>query len=175
MDQTLYRVAFKEREEIKRTTMQKIARRHNKEGGKRLEQESNRQKTMEGIDGGLHPAEDGQSLGEGEGKGFNHDCQIVSVVCGCSTILAKRQWACCQRILACCLLFVCCLTSQQHASVSQGRMCLDNFTCCHAEIEVADQTFHLIQSQYTDIGPTSPSTDQIIPGAWQGSHWSAIF
>ena len=43
-------------------------------------------------------------------------------------------------------LFAGCLTSQQHASVSQGRICSDNFTCCHTEIEVADQTFHLIQS-----------------------------
>ena len=76
-------------------------------------------------------------------------------------------------------LFVCllvgCLTSQQHASVSQGRICTDNFTCCHTEIEAADQTFHLTQSQYTDTGPTSPSTDPITPGAWQGSHWSANF
>ena len=57
-------MAPKEREEIKRKTKQKMARRHNKEGGNHLEQESNRQKTMEGIDGGLHPAVDGQSLGE---------------------------------------------------------------------------------------------------------------
>ena len=71
------------------------------------------------------------------------------------------------------LLFVGCLTSQQHASVSQGRICSDNFTCCHTEIEAADQTFHLTQSQYTDTGPTSPSADPIMPGAWQGSHWSA--
>ena len=71
------------------------------------------------------------------------------------------------------LLFVGCLTSQQHASVSQGRICSDNFTCCHTETEVPDQTFHLTQSQYTDNGPTSPSTDLITPGAWQGSHWSA--
>ena len=28
-------------------------------------------------------------------------------------------------------LFVGCLTSQQRASVSQGRICSDNFTCCH--------------------------------------------
>ena len=74
-----------------------------------------------------------------------------------------------------CLLFVGCLTSQQHASVSQGRICTDNFTCCHTEIEAADQTFHLTQSQYTDTGPTSPSADPITPGAWQGSHWSANF
>ena len=73
------------------------------------------------------------------------------------------------------LLFVGCLTSQKHASVSQGWICSDNFTCCHTETEVADQTFHLTQSQYTDTGPTSPSTDPIPPGALQGSHWSANF
>ena len=43
------------------------------------------------------------------------------------------------------VLFVGCLTSQQHASVSQGRICTDNFTYCHTEIEAADQTFHLTQ------------------------------
>ena len=73
------------------------------------------------------------------------------------------------------LLFVGCLTSQQHASVSQGRICSDNFTCCHTEIEAADPTFYLTQSQYTDTGPTSPSADPITSGAWQGSHWSANF
>ena len=67
------------------------------------------------------------------------------------------------------------LTSQQQASVSQGRICSDNFTCCHTEIEVADPTFYLTRSQYTDTGPTSPSADPITPGAWQGSHWSANF
>ena len=73
------------------------------------------------------------------------------------------------------LLLVGCLTSQQHATVSQGRICTDNFTCCHTEMEAADPTFHLTQSQYTDTWPTSPSTDPITPGAWQGSHWSANF
>ena len=72
-------------------------------------------------------------------------------------------------------LFVGCLTSQQQASVSQGRICSDKFTCCHTEIEVADPTFYLTQSQYTDTGPTSPSADPITPGTWQGSHWSANF
>ena len=67
------------------------------------------------------------------------------------------------------------LTSQQHANISQGPICSVNFTCCHTEIEVADQTFHLTQSQYTDNGPTSPRTDPITPGAWQGNHWSANF
>ena len=72
-------------------------------------------------------------------------------------------------------LFVDYLTSRQHASVSQGWICEDNFTCCHSEIEVADPTFHLTQSQYADTGPISPSTDPITPGAWQGIHWSANF
>ena len=39
-------------------------------------------------------------------------------------------------------MFVCsllgCLTSHQHASVSQGRICSDNLTCCHTEIQAAD-------------------------------------
>ena len=43
------------------------------------------------------------------------------------------------------------------------------------KLEVADPTFYLTQSQYTDTGTTSPSADHIMPGAWQGSHWSAIF
>ena len=70
-------------------------------------------------------------------------------------------------------LFVDCLTSQQHASVSQGRIYSDNCTCCHTETEVAEPSFY--QSKYTDTGPISPSTDPITPGAWQGSHWSANF
>ena len=77
-----------------------------------------------------------------------------------------------QRLVACLLA---CLTSQQHASISQGRICSDNCTCCHTEIEVADQTLYLTQSQYTDTGSTSPSADPISPGACQGSHWSANF
>ena len=48
-------------------------------------------------------------------------------------------------------------------------MDLLNFTCCHTETEAADQTFYLTQSQYTDTGPTSPNTDPITPGAWQGA------
>ena len=51
VDQTLHRVATKEREEIKRTTKQKMARQHSKEGGNHLDQESYRQKIMEDIGG----------------------------------------------------------------------------------------------------------------------------
>ena len=32
-------------------------------------------------------------------------------------------------------LLVACLTSQQHSSVSQGRICSDSCTCCHTETE----------------------------------------
>ena len=58
-------MSTKEREQIKRTAMQKMARLYKKEGGNHLEQDSNRQNAMEDIDGGLHPAVDGQSVGEG--------------------------------------------------------------------------------------------------------------
>ena len=61
--------------------------------------------------------------------------------------------------------FVCLLVgwllNQQHAGVSQGQICTANLTCCHTEIEVADQTFYLTQSQYTDTGLTSPRADPI--------------
>ena len=59
--------------------------------------------------------------------------------------------------------FVCCFagwalkTSQQHASVSQGRTCSDNCTCCHAEIEVADHYFYLIQSYILTLGQPVPA------------------
>ena len=67
---------------------------------------------------------------------------------------------------------VVCLMSQKHVSVPQGRISTDNFTCCHTEIQVADQTFYLTQSQYSDTRLTSPSADPTMPGAWQGSHWT---
>ena len=45
------------------------------------------------------------------------------------------------------LLLVGCLTSQQHASVSQGQIRTDRFTCCHTETEVADQAFAMLVSK----------------------------
>ena len=68
-----------------------------------------------------------------------------------------------------------CFTSQQQASVSQGQICSDKCACCHTEIEIADQTFYLTQSQYTDTRPTSLRADPKTPGTWQGSQWSANF
>ena len=69
-------------------------------------------------------------------------------------------------------LLVGCLASQQHASVSLGRICSNKFMRCCTEIEVADQTFYLTQSQSTDTRLTSPSAGPITAGACQGSHWS---
>ena len=62
------------------------------------------------------------------------------------------------------------LMSQQHASVSPGWICSDDCLCCHS-----DPICYLTQSQYTDTRLTSQSADPIIPGAWQGSHWSTNF
>ena len=71
--------------------------------------------------------------------------------------------------------FAGCLPSQQQASVSQVQICSDNFTCCYTEIEVADQTFYLTQSQYADIGPTSPSADSITPAPGRAATGVPIF
>ena len=68
-----------------------------------------------------------------------------------------------------------CLMSQQHADVSKGQLCSHSCTCCNSEIDVADPTFYLTQSQYTDTRPTSPSTDPMMPGAWQGSRFECQF
>ena len=43
-------------------------------------------------------------------------------------------------------------------------ICSDNRTCCHTEMETTDPTSYLTQSQFTDTGPTSPSTDPTTPG-----------
>ena len=66
------------------------------------------------------------------------------------------------------VFWVACLTSQQHASVSQGRICSDKFTCCHTEIKDADQTFYITQSQYTGTGSTGRRASEKIPTAQAG-------
>ena len=105
-----------------------------------------------------------------------HDCHSPV-----DSDLTTRHSALCFTVFGDChssesrVVVVGCLTSQQHATVSQGQICPHKFTCCHTEIEVADQTFRPTQSQFTDTGPTSPSTDPITPGAWHDSHRSANF
>ena len=70
--------------------------------------------------------------------------------------------------------FVGCFTSQQHASVSLGRICSDKCMCCHTEIEVADHTFYLTQSQKTDTELTSTSADSIMPGSYSGMEYEFL-
>ena len=41
------------------------------------------------------------------------------------------------------------LSSQQNTGVSQGQVCVDSLTCCHTETHVANQTYYIIQSQYS--------------------------
>ena len=72
------------------------------------------------------------------------------------SVEATRQFTFCWFSVAAVCLLDACLTSKQHASVPQGRICSDNFTCYHNETKVADQTFYLTQSQYTDTGPPVP-------------------
>ena len=49
--------------------------------------------------------------------------------------------------------------------------CLDKFTRCHTEIDFADQTRYLTQTQCTDTRPT----DTITPGVWEGSPQNALY
>ena len=67
------------------------------------------------------------------------------------------------------LLLICYKCQQREKPISH------NCSCCHTERDIARQTCHLTQSQYFNTGPTSPSTDPITQGAWQGSHWSVSF
>ena len=84
---------------------------------------------------------------EPDGKCCAAHCCLGDVTCECSYLPDKGVHA---SLSAVCLL-VTCLTSQQRASVSQGRICTDNFMCCHTEIEVADLS-------------TSPSHSILTPG-----------
>ena len=71
-------------------------------------------------------------------------------------------------------LLVACLTSPNHSGCISG-MDLLNFTSCHTERKVANQTFYLTPTQYTDTRLTCPNTNPITPGVWQSSHWSTSF
>ena len=66
------------------------------------------------------------------------------------------------------VLFASCPSSIQ--SVSHRRICLHNYAWYHSEIEAAEQACYLTHSQCTDARPTSPSTDPMTQGVWQGSH-----
>ena len=92
------------------------------------------------------------SAGWQQRHGMLHTVESLSDGAGHTARLSSPGPAATEVIL---LLFVSCLTSQQHASVSQEQICSDNCTFYHTEIDVADQTFYLTQSQLTDTGPFS--------------------
>ena len=48
-------------------------------------------------------------------------------------------------------------------TVSLERICRDNCTYCHTEIQAVSQTCHLTQSQYTDTRSTSPGISSVTP------------
>ena len=79
------------------------------------------------------------------------------------------------RVYSRALLFVGCFTSQHTASVSQGRIYSDSSTCCHTEVDIADQIVYFTQSQYTDTGPDSPSVDRTMSYVWQSRHHNVHF
>ena len=101
---------------------------------------------------------DHRRTGLGEGGGGGKKAKDKNIRCNCKRAMMDTFF----NVLL--LWFIGCLTSQQHANVSQGRICSGSCKCCHTETEVADQTFCLTQSQYADTGPSSPSTDTITPG-----------
>ena len=45
-----------------------------------------------------------------------------------------------------------CLTSQQHASVSQGLVCSDDGTFCYTQIEVVDEIYPLAFVNFSSSG-----------------------
>ena len=77
------------------------------------------------------------------------------------------------------LLLVDCLSSQEHAKAFQGRICSDICTCCHTDMEVADQLCSLTQSQIywrrpsqSDHSPYKASSLAEQPRQYQClSHW----
>ena len=68
-------------------------------------------------------------------------------------------------------LFLSSFTSEQHTKGISGTVLL---LCMwrHTEIQVADPTCYISKSQNSETRPTSPSTDAVQPGMWQGSHQS---
>ena len=137
----------------------------------------------EGDGGGLDGGRDGWWGGGGGGWLFtpswrqpaNSPSQLLLLI----VVLACGGWGLLNWSHLPVLLgwLVACLTSQQHASVSQGRICSENSTCCHTEIEVAIKLS--ISPSHSILTPGQPvpacSADPIMPGTWQGNHWSANF
>ena len=67
------------------------------------------------------------------------------------------------------------LISQQHTSIHQRHIRLDSCTCCHTEIETANQTCYLSQSQDTDTPSTSPRANSVTSVPGRVTHYSTDF
>ena len=65
-------------------------------------------------------------------------------------------------------VFTCSLTNLQHTSVSQGRSAQIIVRSATQRYKLQIDLGCFLQSQYTDMRPTSPATDPAMPGAWQG-------
>ena len=81
------------------------------------------------------------------------------------------------RVCSVLLLLVGCLTSQQHGSVAQGRICSDNCTCCHTQKLQIKLSISSIQSiltpgqQVPALTLYSQAPDRIATEAPILSHW----
>ena len=90
-------------------------------------------------------------LSEGA-RGLTNFCWCCRIECA---VGSKSHWR--HLIPLVCCLLVCCWVScrpSNKQSASHGWICLDHDTCCNPEIEVADPSIRLTQSQRTDPGPT---------------------
>ena len=76
------------------------------------------------------------------------------------TVKAVAPFRPCIKIPARLLLFAGWVPSQLDANLPQGRICSDKGTCCHTQIA---SCIFLVQSQYTDTGPTSPDANPMTP------------
>ena len=90
----------------------------------------------------------------------------IHVVCTLPTCVGNNCIPAYWELLSC----VCCFTSLQQGSVSQGPICSDRCMRSHTETEVADQTYHLIQSQFTDTGPAGTSAEPMTPRRYTESN-----
>ena len=79
--------------------------------------------------------------------------------------LTARPTRNCQVVAQNCLL-VGCLTSQQHASVSQGRICSDNFTCCRYDSTPKESR----RKRDSNPGPSALEADAFPLGQRGGRH-----
>ena len=75
---------------------------------------------------------------------MEHGCYVVLSLWSASFVGVVAKASASRAVVVACWL-IGCLTSQRQASVSRGRICSDNRTCCITETEVVNQTFYFTQ------------------------------